>query len=99
MIKKHRIQPLQWKPYMPNKTIHLTPAGIIQFYRFNESNIKTLSSSTLVLWFCYQVMKNVPFLEAGCIYDRYKLLAEKRDEKEKQRLALQLQRHEADGMI
>ena len=99
MIKKHRIQPLQWQPYMLHKKIRLTPAGIIQFYCFNESDIKNLSSSTLVLWFCYQVMKIVPFLGTGCIYRCYKLLAKKRHRKEKQKLALQLQRHEADGMI
>jgi hypothetical protein len=99
IIKKHRIQPLQWKPYMWHEQIRLTPAGIIQFYCFNESNIKKLPSSTLVLWFCYQVMKIVPFLGTGRIYGRYKLLVEKRVRAEKQKLALQLQRHEADGMI
>ena len=99
MIKKHHIQPLQWKPYMCHEQIRLTPAGIILFYCFNEYNIKKLPSSTLVLWFCYQVMKIVPFLGTGCIYSRYKHLVDKRDKKEKQKLALQLQRQEADGMI
>jgi hypothetical protein len=99
MIKKHRIQPLEWNPYMCHEQIRLTPAGIIQFYCFNEFNKKKLPSSTLVLWFCYQVMKIVPFLGTGDMYTCYGRLVVKRDRKEKQKLALQLQRQEADGMI
>jgi hypothetical protein len=76
------MQPLQFEKYMKYQVISLTPAGIIKFYCFNGSKKADQSTSkTIVLWFCYQVMKLVPFLGTGEINYYYGILARNRDKK------------------